>query len=328
MNPDPCVVSDDIPCPAARDVVISHVGDVRPMETATLRSVAVRKNVRLSCSDSEESDDDVLSVGAVRPLVTVASLGWAGLIDDYQLHFDSNDDVLSVGAWAAMNRPAMCCARLDDFAWVVPDYNPDILLSGRDIGVGVTDLTQDIQVLPDMFPAMFDETAAVPLPLPVVVETGPQVGYDPDILLSGRDIEVGVMDINQDIRVLPDVFPAMFDETAAVPLPLSVVVETGPQVGYDPDILVSGQDIEVGVMDITQDIRVLPDVFPAMLRVTTVGLSNDENDRPAGLLNSESDGCFVDESVLVPEMSPVVSARGTAVPTSLPTMSEVFSSAV
>ena len=64
------------------------------------------------------------------------------------------------------------------------------------------------------------------------------------------------------------------------------------------------------------------------LRVTTVGLSNDGSDRPAELLNSESDGCFVDESVFVPEMSPVVSVGGTAVPTSLPTISEVFSSAV
>ena len=167
------------------------------METATLQSVAVRKNIRLSCSDSEESDDDVLSVGAVRPLATVAPLGGAGLIDDCQPHVDSNDDVVSVGAWAPMNRPAMCCARLVDFDWVVPDYDPDILLlSGRDIGVGITDLTQDIQVLPELFPAMLDEMAAVPLPLPVVVETRPPVGYDPVIRLSGRDIEVGVMDIN------------------------------------------------------------------------------------------------------------------------------------
>ena len=156
-------------------MVVSRVGSVRPMETATLRSVVVRKHVRLSCSDSEESDDDVLSVGAVRPLATVAPLGGPGLIDDCQLHVDSNDDVLSVGTWAPMNRPAMCCARLDDFDWVVPDYDPDILLSGRDIGVGVTDLTQDIQVLPDVFPAMFDETAAVPLSSPVVIDTGPQV---------------------------------------------------------------------------------------------------------------------------------------------------------
>ena len=147
-------------------------------------------------------------------------------------------------------------------------YDPDIQLSGRDIEVGVMDTNQDIQVLPDVFPAMFDETAAVPLPLPVVVETGPQVGYDPDILVSGWDIEVGVMDIAPDIPVLSDVFQALFDETAAVPLPLPVVIETEPQVGYDPVILLSGRDIEVGVANITLEIRVLPDVLPAMLDET------------------------------------------------------------
>ena len=122
------VVSDDIACPAAQDVVVSRVGAVRPMETATLRSVVVQKNVHLSCSNSEVSDDNVLSVGAVRPLATVAPLGGARLIDDCQLHVDSNDDVLSVGTWAPMNRPEMRCVWLDDFDWVVPDYDPDILL--------------------------------------------------------------------------------------------------------------------------------------------------------------------------------------------------------
>ena len=85
----------------------------------------------------------MLPVWAVRPLATVAPLGGAGLMDDCQLNVDLNDDVVSVDAWAPMDRPAMCCAQL------VPDYDPDRLLSGRDIEVGVTDLTQDIQVRPD-----------------------------------------------------------------------------------------------------------------------------------------------------------------------------------
>ena len=76
-----------------------------------------------------------------------------------------------------------------------------------------------------MFLVMLDETAAVPMPLPVVVETAPQVDYDQDILLSGWDIGVGVTDLTRDIPVLPDVFPVMFDETAAVPMHLPVVVE-------------------------------------------------------------------------------------------------------
>ena len=37
---------------------------------------------------------------------------------------------------------------------------------------------------------------------------------------------------------------------------------------------------------------------------------------------------FMDDGVGVTQMFPVVSARGAAVPTSLPTMSEVFSSTV
>ena len=206
----------------------------------------------------------------------------------------------------------MCCARLDDFDWVVPDYDPDILLSGRDIEVAVTDLTQDIRVLPDVSPALFDETAAVPMPLLVVVETGSQVGYHPDILLSGREIEVGVTDITQDIRVLPDVFPVMFDEMAAVPMPLPVVVETGPQV----DIR---WETAPAVVPLAEEMTVC---------VATVGLSDDGSECPVELPNSESDCCFMDDGVLVPERSPVVSARGAAVPTSLLTISEVFSSAV
>ena len=60
----------------------------------------------------------------------------------------------------------------------------------------------------------------------------------------------------------------------------------------------------------------------------TVGLSDDGCVCPAELLNSESDCCIMNYGVLVPESSTVVSARGAAVPTSLPTIFEVFSSAV
>ena len=96
-------------------MAVSHVGVVRPLETVTPRSSAVRKDIRLSRSDLEVSDDDVLSVGAVRPLETAAPMGGAGLDDDRQPYSDSDDDVLSVGARVPMNRPVRCCARLDDF---------------------------------------------------------------------------------------------------------------------------------------------------------------------------------------------------------------------
>ena len=48
-------------------MVVSRVGAVWPLETVAPLGGAVLNDVRLSCSDSEASDDDVLSVGAVRP---------------------------------------------------------------------------------------------------------------------------------------------------------------------------------------------------------------------------------------------------------------------
>ena len=107
-----------------------------------------------------------------------------------------------------------------------------------------------------------------------------------------------IADIGRDIRVLPDVFPVMFDEAAAVLLFSPVGVDADTQV------------------DVRRETT--PTVVPLV----------DGSDRPAGLVVSKSGGCVMNEIVLVPEMSPVVSARGAAVPTFLPTMSEMFSSAV
>ena len=171
------VVSEDLPCPAAREVVASRVG---------------LSGLWMPCSNSEDSDDDVLSVGAVRPLTTAVPLGGARMMDDCQLHADSKDDVQSVGAWAPMNQPGMCCAQLDDFDWAVPPCEPDMVLPGRDMDVGITDVGQDIRVLPDVFPVVVDETAVGPMSLPVVVEMGPWVGCEPDLYLSERNVEVDI----------------------------------------------------------------------------------------------------------------------------------------
>ena len=144
---------------------------------------------------------------------------------------------------------------------------------------------------------VLDEMAVVPMSLPVVVEAGPQVGCETDMLLSERDV-VDIADIERDIQNLPDVFPVMFDESANVPLSLPVVVNTETQV----------------------DVR-----WETTSAVVTLV---DRGGRPAGWLDSESDCCVIDEIVLDPEMIPIVSVRSAAVPTFLPTMSEVFSLAV
>ena len=161
---------------------------------------------------------------------------------------------------------------------------------------------------------LFDETAVVPMSWHMVVGTGPQVGCEPDMLLSERDVEVEITDIGRDIRNLPDVFPVRFDKTAAVPMTLPVVVEMGPQVNDDPDVVLTERDLEVGNMDIGRDIRVLTDVCPMMFdelatgplslpvgidtetqidvrRATTSSVVPhvDGSGRPAGWLDSESD---------------------------------------
>ena len=126
----------------------------------------------------------------------------------------------------------------------------------------------------------------------------------PLCVMSGWDIEVEVTELTRDIQVLPDMFLVIFVETAAVPVPLPVVIETGPQ----EDIR---QETAPAVVPLAEEMT---------LRVATVSLSDDGSDCPAELLNSESVCGFVDNGVFVPEVSPVVSVRGAAVPTSLPTI--------
>ena len=113
------VVGEDVPWPAAR----AQVGAVRPLKTVDQRAMVVGDGFRLPCSDSDESDDDVLSVGPMRPLLTAASLGGARRDDDCGLQVDSLSDEWSVESWATENRHETCCARLDNLDWVVPPYD-------------------------------------------------------------------------------------------------------------------------------------------------------------------------------------------------------------
>ena len=267
----PVVVGEDLPCPAARDVVASRVGAVWPLETVNQRSRVVGNSFRLPCSDSDDSDDEVLSVGAVRPLTTAAQLGGASRMDDCRLHADSKDDVLSVGAWAPKNRHVICCARLDDFDWVVAPYEPDMVLPEREMDIGIPDVGRDICILPDKFPVVVVRTAVEPLFSPVVFETGPQVGHVPDLYLSTRNGEVDIVHTRWDIRNLPDVSPVMFDKTAAGPMTLPVDVELDSQVGEDPDVVWTGRDMDMGDPDVDRNIQVLMDVGQMMIDESATG---------------------------------------------------------
>ena len=105
-----------------------------------------------------------------------------------------------------------------------PHFNVEIMSCA--CWVGTTDVGRDVRVLPAVFPV--EETAVILMSLPVVVETGPQVGCEPDLLLSEQDVEVDIADIRHDIRNLPDMLQVRFDKMAAVPMTLPVDVEMVP----------------------------------------------------------------------------------------------------
>ena len=125
------VVHEDLPCPAARDVT-SRVEAVRPLGSGSRWSRVIRNSFQFPCSDSDESDDDVLSVGVVWPLPNTASLGVAEMVDLSQRHADVEDDVLFMRARGLMDSPGTCCVRLYYFDWVVLPYVPDLGLAERD----------------------------------------------------------------------------------------------------------------------------------------------------------------------------------------------------
>ena len=110
--------------------------------------------------------------------------------------------------------------------------------------MNISDISHDICVEPDAVPAMFDMTAAVPLALPVVVQTRPQVGCDPDLplpvykgqeslredgsddIVSGREYIIKRSDVRQEICVVSDQDLVVVPKLAAVPLATSRADET------------------------------------------------------------------------------------------------------
>ena len=157
------------------------------------------------------------------------------------------------------------------------------------------DTRRNIRNLLGMVPEML---AAMPLTLPVDEEMDSQVGEGPDVMWTGRDLDMGDPDVGRDIQMMSEVGPMMIDGSDTGPLALPVVANTETQV-----------DVRL---------EVTLEVVPSMV----------DGGYPAGWLDSESDGCVMDEIVLAPEMSPFVFMKSAVVPTFLPALSEVCSLAV
>ena len=240
---------------------------------------------------------------------------------------------------------------MDDFDWVVPPYAPDMILPGREMDVEIPDVDRDICVLPDEFPVVVD-TMAVWSPcsylwslrrdhMLVVTRTC--------TCLSGMWRWI----FRWNIRNLLGVVPGMFDETAAVPMTLPVDEQKDSQVEEGPDVVWTRRDMDMGDPDVGRDIQVLTDVGLMMidgsdsgpLSLPVVANTDTQVDIrweatleavpfvvgggcPTGWLDSESNGCVMNEIVLFPEMSPFVYMKSAVVLTFLPALSEVCSLAV
>ena len=138
----------------------------------------------------------------------------------------------------------------------------DDIVSGRESIIRRSDVRREICVVSDQDPVVVPKLAVVPLAVPVVVQTRPQVGCGPDlplpvdegqdyldddvmdVIFSGRESTVKISDVSHDICVEPDAVPAMFDRTAVVLLALPVAVYRGQDflAVDDPDIIVSGRE--------------------------------------------------------------------------------------
>ena len=260
--------------------------------------------------------------------MSAAPLCGTEMLDDCRLQAISLDHVVSDGAWASQNRHETCCAWLDDINWVVPPYAPDIIVPGQELDVEIPDVDKDLCVLPDELPVVVDRTAMELLSIPVVVQTRPHIMCHPDLDLSERYVEVDVVDTRRDIRNLPRVVPEML---AALPLTLPVDEEMDSQVEEGPDVVWTGRDLDIGDPEEGRVIQVMSEVSPMMIDGSDTGLlalpvvadtetqvdvrwevtlevvpSVVDGGCLVGWLDSESDGCVMDEIVTAPEMSPIV----------------------
>ena len=74
----------------------------------------VGRGFRLPCSDSDDSDHDVLSIGPLQPVVTAAPLGGAERHDVEVRQINPRNE-WSVDSWTADDSYGEGCAQLDSF---------------------------------------------------------------------------------------------------------------------------------------------------------------------------------------------------------------------
>ena len=164
------VVGKDIPGPAAP----CHVGTAWSEETVNIQTRSVGGAVRCPCSDSEESDNDVLYA---------------------EEHDSALQQVNLWKEWLIQTTVDSCgegCAQLDDFKWFLPTDARAENLSAPELEIKTSDSESGVDFIePDSTPLQTETTTQRLLRPPVVVQTRPMEGCHtavPRRLHRGRDV--------------------------------------------------------------------------------------------------------------------------------------------
>ena len=118
------------------------------------------------------------------------------------------------------------------------------------------------------------------------------MGDELEVLVSGRETKVAESDVSHGICVVSDQFPVVAPRLAAVPLAVSVVTQTRPQVGRGQDspllvdegreslpedgldVILSGRKSTARMSDVSHDICVVSDQLPVVMpRLAAVPLA-------------------------------------------------------
>ena len=281
------VVGEDIPGPA----VPCHVGTARLLVTVDRRTKTVGCAVHRPCSDSDDSDNDVLYAEE----------------HDREVRQVNLRNEWSVDSWTADDSCGEGCAQLDDFNWFLPADDRVGDLPAPESQVDVSDSESEVDdVEPDSAPMQITTTAVKLLCPPVVTQTGPMEGCDPasprrlrqgcDVLTEDGTVTVDTRPVSiasdTDVvcgnHMMSECIPTVTPKLAAAPQAASEVAQTRPR-GYccmnllppvgesiesldvdAPDALASGKETAGGSSKVGSDICVVPDLLQTAVSVRTV----------------------------------------------------------
>ena len=145
---------------------------------------------------------------------------------------------------------------------------PEVVVSGRESIITDPDVRGEICVRLDQLPFVGPRSAAVPLAVSVVAQTRPRGGDGsnllllvdmciepldddgPDVIISGRESTVVILDVSRDISVEPDQRPVGVSKEAVAPLGLPGVA----LVGYTPIVKWPAHDDMISQVEVDQDL--------------------------------------------------------------------------